>query len=179
MLFPVTAVLDKMSDRISSDTPVTLDGMYFMNFSNYIENKIVMDLSQDYQAIKWIQENIQGTPTIVEANTPEYRWGSRFSIYTGLPGVLGWNWHQRQQRAINPPEWVFERVDEIGEFYSTTDMGFAKAFIEKYGVDYIIVGQLEKAVYPSIGLKKFVVQNNQIWTSIYSSEDTVIYKVKK
>ena len=130
--------------------------MSFMKYSTYLENEVLMDLSQDYDAIRWMQENIKGTPTIVEANLPEYRWGNRYTIYTGLPGVVGWNWHQRQQRAINPSEWVTERVEDIGNFYSLADLNNAKEFINKYQVDYIIVGQLEKAIYPSSGLEKFI-----------------------
>ena len=71
-----------------------------------------------------------GSPVIVEANTPEYRWGNRFTIYTGLPGVVGWNWHQRQQRAVVPSEWVTERIDEISEVLyhsrSPWNNGFSK-----------------------------------------------------
>ena len=139
---------------------MTLDGMSFMKYSTYFENDLVMDLSQDYDAIRWMQDNIKGTPTIVEANLPEYRWGNRFTIYTGLPGVLGWNWHQRQQRAINPSEWVTDRMEDINNFYSSADLENAKDFIDKYQVDYIIVGQLEKAVYPEKGLEKFFNSTN-------------------
>ena len=102
--------------------------MTYMKYSTYLENEVLMDLSQDYDAIRWMQENIKGTPTIVEANLPEYRWGNRYTIYTGLPGVVGWNWHQRQQRAINPSEWVTERVEDIGNFYSLADLNNAKEF---------------------------------------------------
>ncbi len=116
-------------------------------------------------------------PTIVEANTPEYRWGNRYTIYTGLPGVVGWNWHQRQQRAINPPEWVTDRVEDINNFYSMPDLDFAKEFLNKYHIDYIVVGQLEKAIYPALGLEKFASENNSLWKSVYRSEDTVIYEV--
>ena len=42
-----------------------------------------------------MEENIQGTPVVLEAQTPEYRWGSRVAIYTGFPTVVGWSWHQR------------------------------------------------------------------------------------
>ena len=95
-----------------------LDGMAYMAYSTYSESETQMDLSQDYRAIQWMQRNVQGSPVIVEANTPEYRWGTRFTIYTGLPGVVGWNWHQRQQRAVTPDTWVFDRVDAIGAFYN-------------------------------------------------------------
>ena len=177
LLFTVTASVDKVTDRISGDTPLTLDGMFYMNYSTYMENDVLLDLSQDYKAIKWMQENIKGTPTIVEANVTEYQWGNRYTIYTGLPGVIGWNGHQRQQRVINPSEWVTDRVDDIGIFYSQPNLGYAKEFINKYQVDFIVVGQLEKAIYPASGLDKFVSQNNILWTSVYTSEDTVIYKV--
>jgi len=178
-LFTITASVDKITDRISKKTPFTLDGMSFMNYSTFLENDVVVDLSQDYDAIRWMQNNIVGTPTIVEANLPEYRWGNRFTIYTGLPGVLGWNWHQRQQRAINPPEWVTDRVEDINNFYSIAEMENTKKFIDKYQVDYIIVGQLEKAIYPEMGLEKFFDSKNSLWSIVYQSEDTQILKVNK
>ena len=176
-LFTITGSADKITDRISKKTPLTLDGMSFMKYSTYFENDVVMNLSQDYDAIRWMQENIKGTPTIVEANLPEYRWGNRFTIYTGLPGVLGWNWHQRQQRAINPSEWVTDRVEDINNFYSKEDLENAKDFIDIYQVDYIIIGQLEKAVYPETGLDKFLDTKNKLWQKVYQSKDTQILKV--
>ncbi len=76
---------------------------------------------------------------IVEANCPEYHWCTRFTIYTGLPGVVGWNWHQRQQRTLTP-QLVEERVSEIDTFYTTTDVEAAERFLKEYNVKYIIVG---------------------------------------
>lgn len=178
LLFPLAASIDKINDRMNDITPLTLDGMDYMKYSTYSENGVLMDLSQDYHAIRWMQENISGTPVIVEANVPEYRWGSRFSIYTGLPSVIGWNWHQRQQRAINPGEWVFDRVNDVYDFYSTSEIENAKSFINRYGVEYIILGQLEKAVYPVEGLMKFEDYSGELWDIIYESVDTKIFKVR-
>ena len=178
LCFPLLASLDKITDRISDVTPLSLDGMEFMKYSTYMENGTLMDLNQDYYAIRWMQENVQGTPVIIEANVPEYRWGNRYSIYTGLPSLIGWNWHQRQQRAINPGEWIFGRVDEVTNFYITENPDEVKDIIEKYDVEYIILGQLERAIYPKEGLDKISNLSGILWDPVYSVGDTTIYKVK-
>jgi len=177
ILFPIIASADKITDRISSIVPVTLDGMEYMRYSSYTENKQTMDLNQDYELIRWMQDNINGTPIIIEANVPEYRWGNRITIYTGLPGVIGWNWHQRQQRAINPSDWVFKRVEDVNTFYSVADISVAKELIENYNIDYVVIGQLERSVYPQEGIDKFFLDANGLLDLIYSSEDTNLFKV--
>lgn len=176
LLFTVTATSDKVTDRINVEAPHTLDAMEFMAHAEYWDSR-TMDLSQDYRAIRWMQDNVQGSPVIVETNCPEYRWCSRFTIYTGLPGVVGWNWHQRQQRALLPPNLVTDRVDAIGNFYSTPDIQAARAFLEQYEVEYIVVGQLERIYYPEEGWSKFDQQEGFLWKQVYHNEQTSIYRV--
>lgn len=177
LLFPMLGGLDKINDRMSDQAPNTLDGMAYMATSTYQEGEKTLDLAEDYRAIRWMQENVVGSPVIVEAHLSEYRWGSRFTIYTGLPGVVGWNWHQRQQRAVTPPEWVTSRVDEIGDFYRTGNRETAKEFLERYDVRYIVVGQLEQATYPLAGLTKFPEWEGELWSEVYRDGSTVIYEV--
>ncbi|MCF6277705.1 MAG: DUF2298 domain-containing protein, partial [Anaerolineales bacterium] len=176
ILFTMTASLDKMRDRVTSVTPHTLDGMAYMDYATYWDSE-EMDLSEDAAAIRWLRENVLGSPVIVEANTPEYRWGSRITTYTGLPGVVGWNWHQRQQRALNSTLLVTDRVDEIGKFYNTLDIGEAMAFIQKYDVRYIIVGQVEQIYYPDGGLLKFEQFDGSLWQEVFREGRTAIYEV--
>ena len=137
-----------------------------------------MNLSQDYEAIRWIQENISGTPIIIEGTVPEYHWGNRYTIYTGLPGVIGWNWHQRQQRAINSSQWVYDRIDDVNEFYQSDDLDRVQAIMNEYDIDYIVVGQLERAIYAA-GLEKFAAQDDVMWDLVYSQQETQIYRVNK
>lgn len=177
LMYPITATIDKVTDRMSNYVPLTLDGMDFMQSSVYPSNGVEMDLNQDYQAIKWMQMNVEASPVIVEANVPEYQWGNRFTIYTGLPGVVGWNWHQRQQRAILPSNWVTDRIDEIQKFYTTTNLEETASFIRKYQIKYIIVGQLEKINYPGVGLQKFDQFNGLFWKKVYKFGDTEIFLV--
>ena len=104
-LFTISGAAGKMRDRWIVEAPRTLDAMTFMKYANYDDFGQRLDLSEDYRAIRWMQDNVQGSPVIVEANCSEYRWCTRFTIYTGLPGVVGWNWHQRQQRVLCPRGW--------------------------------------------------------------------------
>ena len=51
---------------------------------------------------RWMQDNVKGSPVIAHALSAgiQYEWFNRFSIYTGLPDVVGWEWHQEQQRVM-------------------------------------------------------------------------------
>jgi len=177
-LYPIMATAAKVKDRMAPDAPHALDGMTYMNYATYAESWGVMDLSQDYQAIRWMMENVSGSPVIVEANLRNlYRWGSRFSNYTGLPGVVGWEWHQQQQRTSVPGSWISERIAEVDDFYNTTDLEQTKYFLRKYDVRYIILGQQERGHYPGSGLEKFEAAEGVLWDEVYRDGDTVIYEV--
>jgi len=177
LLYPVTAAIDKIRDRMSDQAPAGLDGTVYMRTSTYSDEGVEMHLDEDYQAIQWMRENVKGSPVIVEANTVEYRWGNRFTIYTGLPGVLGWNWHQRQQRGYMDYNGIQSRLTEIPYFYETTLINDAVEFLKKYDVKYIILGQLERAYHSGIGLDKFEQYDGVYWKEVFRLNDTVIYEV--
>ena len=177
-LYPLLGGLAKVRDRMDGRAPHGLDGMAFMQVAEYADTWGAMDLSQDYRAIRWMQANVIGSPVIVEANLRNlYRWGSRFSIYTGLPGVVGWEWHQQQQRALLGGNVVSERIAEIDNFYRTTDLGQARQFLQKFNVRYIILGQQERGLYAGDGLEKFPAADGVLWRRVYEDGPTVIYEV--
>lgn len=185
-LYPLMAGTAKVKDRMAMDAPHSLDGMAYMGYARYGERWGEMNLSQDYHAIEWLLQNVKGTPVIVEANLRDlYRWGSRMSVYTGLPGVTGWEWHQQQQRNTVPANWVSERIQEIDEFYLTTDENYTRDFLKKYSVEYIIIGQQERGLYSLFaeqrgqfgGLDKFTALDGVLWRIVYQQADTIIYEV--
>ena len=174
--YPLLGGIAKIKDRMDYDAPHTLDGMEFIKYVQYADFNTDMDLSQDYDAIRWMQDNVKGSPVIVEANQVEYHWGTRYTVYTGLPGVVGWNWHQRQQRTLTPQDWVYSRVEDVNMFYDTTDLAFAEDFLNEYNVQYIILGQLERAKYLVEGIEKFKVNEGILWTPVYHDQETTIYQ---
>ncbi len=178
LAYTVMASSAKMKDRWVLEAPRGLDGMAYMGQAVYHDQGQPIPLDEDYRAIQWMRRYVQGSPVIVEVNTPEYRWGSRYTIYTGLPGVVGWNWHQRQQRGVvTPPEWVTQRVAEVAQFYTTTDRAWVVDFLRRYRVAYIVVGRLEKAYHPGPGLEKFPAWTGDLWEPVYQNGETTIYRV--
>ena len=189
-LFLLMGGTGKIQDRMTPDAPHTLDSMTYMNYSTYNERGTNLNLSADYRAILWMQDNVKGSPVIAEAPSAgiQYEWLNRFSIYTGLPDVVGWEWHQEQQRLMFTNT-VRARGLEEDSFYVTTDLSAALEFIHQYNVRYIIVGQLERAKYMPGGfsklvpagapdsLAKFETHNGKYWHSVYRDGTTVIYEV--
>jgi uncharacterized membrane protein len=178
-LFLVVAGSDKIRDRMNKAAPHTLDSMDYMAYATYSQYGIEMDLSQDYRAIRWLQENVQGSPVIVEAAPAgdQYSWLGRYSIYTGLPAVVGWEWHEEQQRVLFGADVMNRGRVEVDGFYATPDVQAALALLDKYDVRYIILGQLERGKYAPDGIAKFEAYEGIFWKTVYRDGATVIYEV--
>lgn len=176
-LFLLLGVSAKVRDRMALEAPQTLDGNAYLEYAIYHDQGQELHLSEDYAALQWLQENVEGSPVIVEAHIPEYRWGARMSINTGLPAVLGWNWHQRQQREFVPGNDIWGRADDVTNFYQGGERAAAVAFLREYQVRYIIVGELERAYYSQLGLLKFETWDGVLWEEVFRIDNTVIYRV--
>jgi uncharacterized membrane protein len=182
-LYPILATKAKWDVRLSHEAPITLDGMAFMPYANYAEsqgNGGNVPLSFDYEALKWMQQNIPGSPVIAEGYSDNYYRSAtnRVAMYTGLPGIIGWSGHQRQQRAILPGQFINQRIQDVGTLYNTTSMVEAQNILAKYDVSYIYVGQLEWVLYSPAGLNKFdQMVESGLLEEVYRNAGTSIYKV--
>ena len=135
------------------------------------EQEQLIELKWDQEAIQWVQDTVKGSPVILEAHVSQYHWGARFAAYTGLPTVIGWPWHQIQQRTDYSSA-VHERVNDVKEVYETVDDRRALELLRKYRVQYVVVGDLERITYPGEGLSKFDALGNKV----FENYGTVIYK---
>ena len=161
-LYPLLATPAKVQDRFPNNSQGPgLDGEAFMRTEVLPEEHGPVVLAEDYGAILWLRKNVVGTPVILEASlgTGYRNFGSRISVYTGLPTILGWDWHQTQQRALVSEQVhhsvVQPRLADVSTLYNTTDIETTVALLRKYRVSYIVVGQLERYYYQSEGLAKF------------------------
>jgi uncharacterized membrane protein len=185
LLYPLTATAAKWNVRMNKEAPRTLDGAAFLDEveygdNDYAGNSITIRPGDDLGAIGWLQRNVSGTPVIMEAHgsNPYRSIAARVAMYTGLPTVIGWDWHQRQQRAAAPGDAVGARIADVNNFYNTPDAATARNILSKYGVEYVFVGTLENAYYWPQGLAKFdQMVAEGILNEVYRDETARIYQV--
>ncbi|QHQ62506.1 hypothetical protein Ana3638_18375 [Anaerocolumna sedimenticola] len=102
----------------------------------------------DFKAINWMNENIKGTPVILEANGDSYSDYERVSVATGLPTVLGWYVHEWLWRGNT--EVIDKRAADIQNIYTSSDKELVKSLIDKYQIEYIYVGKCEMEKYETV-----------------------------
>ena len=176
-VYPVFGTRARLADRFYGQvTPMTLDGTAYVEGTVYRDHEGDIDLEADFDGIRWLRENVQGSPVVLEGHTPTYRWGSRISVYTGLPTVVGWKWHQEQQRWDYRHQ-VGLRIEDVERLYSTAGRQEALSLLRKYEVSYIYVGPLERLYYPARGLDKFERMVGAGLDRVFQTDQVSIYRV--
>ena len=177
LLYPVTATKAKIKDRFVESSQNTLDGMACLEGAVLFDKNGYIKLIDDKLAIEWLLDNVEGSPVVVEANPSLYSWGSRVSMFTGLPSIIGWDWHQKQQRAILPQDIIDRRLKNVEKIYNSKDPLEAYKILKGYNAEYLVVGTLERAKYNKKGLSKFNSSDSTFWKLVYDTGETRIYKI--
>lgn len=175
MSYPLYSIRPRISDRFDNNN-YSLSGIEYMLENQYSQKGKMLNLSDSYYALDWINNNIQNTPVIVEHSTDLYSWSSRISINTGLPSVLGWDWHQRQQRSMNSQS-VTLRKKQIEEFYTTDSVEYILDFLDFYKVGLIIYGNIESQAFPKFS-ERLESMDIEGLNKIYDKDNYKIYEYK-
>ncbi|MDW8402838.1 DUF2298 domain-containing protein [Chloroflexus sp.] len=180
LAYPITATPARIADRWDPTAPRTLDGMAFFANITAARNGAAYSLDEDAAAIDWLRRNARGTPIILEAHQPSYQWAGRIATFTGMPTLLGWEWHQIQQRsAVNAGPVIGYRQQIIATIYNTPDPDTALAALRRYGVEYIYVGGVERQLYSAEGLAKFATLVNRGDADIvFRQGESIIYRLR-
>ena len=126
----------------------------------------------DYRGIRWLNDNVFGQPTIVEAVGESYTDFARVSVFTGLPTILGWRVHEWYWRGSFDE--AGKRTGEVQEIYESNDVEKTRYLLKKYNVSYIFVGSLERKQYPKLNEQKFA----SLGEVVFASGETKIYKIR-
>jgi uncharacterized membrane protein len=132
LVYPVLGLWSR-TNGFNPITGKTLDGaVQFNEFS-----------PDDAAAAYWLANAPYGV--VAESVGGSYSSHARFSTYSGLPTILGWDFHETQWRGSS--ELVTPRKEEVRRLYCTRQWPEAEGILNKYNVKYLVVGGLEYATY--------------------------------
>ncbi len=176
-VYPLTAP----SERLARSNP--LSGKPYFQRSNSLDGLSYLQTNSanpgDYQAIRWLNENVQGSPVIVESIGDDYsNWG-RISVFTGLPTLMGWVGHEYQWRAnwINTPANYAEfqrRGADVDTIYTNKSPDVVLSVMNSYHAQYLYVGPLEYMKYHAADLHRF----STYMQMVYNAHGVTIYKIR-
>ncbi|NLS76614.1 MAG: tetratricopeptide repeat protein [Chloroflexi bacterium] len=172
--YPLVAIQSRWRDRFPAPPAWgTLDGLAYMETATYNWDGHQIYLEPDLKAIKWLIDNLEGTPIILQAPYGYYREnGVRIAVNTGLPTVLN-PLHENEQRY---DELIGPRHRDAEQMYRSMDAEETARLLAKYGVSYVYVGPFERSVYSEASLAKFDAMSEYL--ALVYDEDTVrIYRV--
>lgn len=175
LLYPLNAIPARYHDNETG--ALTLDGNRFMSQMIIEREQGTFIVSKDTKLIDFINENISGFPVIAEWYEREYDWNSRISVQTGLPSVIGWQNHMKQQYPDLHDE-IERRIADIQTLFTTTDAIVIEDIIDLYNIKYIIIGELELAFAnpETLTLLETMANDGQLH-EIFSFETTRLYEV--
>ncbi len=179
LIYPILGTRTRVDDRFPGDAnrpPIgTLDGLAYMTVGVFEwPAGSPIQLRYDYEAIRWLQDNVPGTPIIAEAKVGYYREGGmRVAAYTGLPSILG-GLHQNEQRYA----WqVGDRDFLVSEFWASPDPARTLQLLDQLGISYVYVGQIERITYgPQVQGKFDQLLAQGALEMVFENEQTRIYK---
>jgi len=157
MIYPVLAGLDKAGGFAHQPT---LDGLAWVRQHS----------PDEYAAVQWLNQNVRGTPVILEATGGSFTEYGRVSSRTGLPTLLGWGGHELQWRGNY--EEPGRREPDINTIYSSLDTQQVLTLLEKYDITYVYVGPLERGKYSPAALAKF----DRFMDVVFQQGNVTIYK---
>ncbi|MFI5396738.1 MAG: DUF2298 domain-containing protein [Candidatus Binatia bacterium] len=151
------------TNRVPTPKP-TIDGMA------YLREKAPFELA----AFEWLNRHIQGIPVILEAHGDSYQEFTRVSMNTGLPTVLGWEYHVFQRG--HPQAEINRRKSDIETVYASNSKDKVAALLQRYHVAMVFVGALERRVYAGGNLERFT-QWSDVLTPVYRNPGVTIFAV--
>ncbi len=162
-VYPTLAVVSYYT-QTEPERPLSLDGKKWLAGSIRSEYLEIID---------YLNTEVKGQPTILEAAGDSYTDYNVVSSYTGLPTVAGWYVHQWLWRGDSTIVGALQK--DIQALYEGTDYQMTRNLLIKHNISYVIVGSLEKEKYPNLQEEKFEALGQAIFVSKHGTG--TIYKI--
>ncbi|MEE4242555.1 MAG: DUF2298 domain-containing protein [Desulfopila sp.] len=157
LLTPVCVLIAWWQNPLAEVEKITLNGFAYLEKNNPGEASLV----------HWLRR-VRQQPVISEAFGPSYGEYSRVSSFTGLPTVIGWEYHVFQHGHLW--EEIKKRQKDLQSFYQ--DPARMQAVMDTYTITYGVLGELEKKAYgPEAGAG----WREAGWSPLFKSHDAEVW----
>jgi len=179
MMIPAVVIVGRMLDEWwqwwwGKVAVVGLLGVSFLTsvillWGSYL-NKNIAYRRSEYEVGEWIRNNTPGRSIFLEmpeVHSPVTQIGGRLRVlsYITWPYSHGFNAGEDN---------VFSRLVDVEAFYASGDEQAVIRMREKYGVDYVYVGESERGSYPEV---EGALEENGLVRKVYEREGEVVYEV--
>ena len=130
-----------------------LDGLAFLKAKD----------AGDYAAALWLRDREPRQVAILEAYGDSYSDHGRISMATGLPTVQGWYVHEWLWRG--DPQVPRDREGEVRRVYESPGSPEARKVLDRYGIRYIVVGEIERKKFPTLDEAGLEALGKQVFSS--------------
>jgi YYY domain-containing protein len=132
LVYPLSAIATRLDQRPAGG--LTLDGLSFLG-------------PDERAAVRWLsdQNGPDGRVVIAEGVGKEYSAAGRMATFSGGAAVLGWPGHELQWRG--PLAALGTREADMAALYRDAPPEQVRAILDRYRVQYIVVGEVEREVY--------------------------------
>lgn len=115
---------------------------------------------KDWAVVAWLRTAPYGR--IVEKVGGSYSADNVFSIFSGLPTILGPMNHESQWRGGYAE--IGSRNDDVRQIYESKDWQLVSQLLDRYGVRYVVIGSAERAAY-KVAERKFELNLTKVFES--------------
>ena len=125
----------------------------------------------DVAAIAWLREHAAPGAVVLESAGDDYSPAghARISTFTGRSTVIGWEGH-----VLQWGEDPGRRRADVSALYREPDASVAAPRLRAYGVDYVVVGPLERADHGTAGEGKW----DALGERVFERDGTTIWRLE-
>jgi len=113
----------------------TLDGLAFLRSHR----------PGEAAALDFLEARVPGLPTIAEAWGPSYREYARFASRSGLPTVIGWDYHLLQRGQ--PRAELDRRILDVARLYDPLALDDLPEVLSRHGIRWVVSGAEEAVAH--------------------------------
>lgn len=192
--YPVVSIPQRVPGAFSDDAPyIGLDGTTYLATRNspQVEGENEGELASYQKGIQWLLDQKTGSVVICEVySDTSYTDNGLVSSYTGLPTIVGWQYHEYLWRFQSIPDgqggitqdpekenvWtdiLDPRRRDVEKIYTSSDSEEVYTLLKKYQVRYLIIGNLERTVFPELNEELLI----GLGTPVFSEDDFWIVEI--